>query len=233
MKKTIGLLLLLFTCLTALPAFAESAHVQLTSLSLNRSSGTILAGKTAQLKIADYSPRNATASTRPVWESSDTNIVLVTQQGWIRAINAGSATISCTADGVSASCRVTVESKADLYRAEVVSLVNELRAHRGIAPLKYNYALQAAADVRAQEIISRFAHNRPDGSFYSSVLPPEYKVNSGENIAAGYTSPRSAVKGWLKSGSHRDNLLRTIFKETGVGLAMSGGKIYWVQLFWG
>ena len=239
MKKTIGLLALVLVMVMGLPAFAqaepvESPRAQITELVLNRSSGTILVGKTAQLKITAFAPSDATAQTKPVWRSSNNAIVSVSNKGKIKALHAGVESITCTVDGVTATCVVTVVTKADLYKAEVISLVNQQRANRGLAPLRSNETLQEAADVRAREIIVRFAHERPDGSLYSTALPPMsgYRI-SGENIAAGYANPKAVVRGWMNSQGHRENILYSDFTDIGIGLAARSGRIYWVQLFWG
>jgi uncharacterized protein YkwD len=56
----------------------------------------------------------------------------------------------------------------------------------------------------------------------------------GENVAYNYLydDPVSkAVHGWMKSPSHKENILGN-FQETGVGIAVSkDGKYYFTQLF--
>ncbi len=54
----------------------------------------------------------------------------------------------------------------------------------------------------------------------------------GENIAAGYGSPRLACRGWMNSSGHRENILREGFTTIGAGFAR-GGPLdrYFVQVF--
>lgn len=56
----------------------------------------------------------------------------------------------------------------------------------------------------------------------------------GENIAAGYGSPREACQGWMKSKGHRENILREGFTAIGAGFARGGPfDRYYVQVFGG
>jgi uncharacterized protein YkwD len=41
----------------------------------------------------------------------------------------------------------------------------------------------------------------------------------------------AAVQGWMKSRTHRDNILRREFTETGVGICRRDGSYYFTQLF--
>ena len=56
----------------------------------------------------------------------------------------------------------------------------------------------------------------------------------GENIAAGYMTPKEVVEGWMNSTGHRENILSPKFTEIGVGCYENKNleyKAYWVQLF--
>lgn len=58
---------------------------------------------------------------------------------------------------------------------------------------------------------------------------------AGENVARnrGFDDPvAEAVRGWLASPSHRENLLSTRFRETGVGVVKGkDGYYYFAQVF--
>ena len=59
----------------------------------------------------------------------------------------------------------------------------------------------------------------------------QYKT-AGENIAKGYQSAESVVRGWMNSSGHRANILNPSFKTIGVGAYTdSKGTIYWTQMF--
>ena len=70
---------------------------------------------------------------------------------------------------------------------EVVRLVNIEREKEGLVPLEIDETLCSLSMIRAEETLTEFAHNRPDGSSWFTILN-EYNVNystAGENIAAG------------------------------------------------
>ena len=124
---------------------------------------------------------------------------------------------------------------AENFAVEVLNLVNIERAKVGIAPLRLADDLQAAAAIRACEIIKKFSHTRPDGSNCFTVLDNQGHT-CGENIAAGYATAREVVNQWMHSEGHRKNILNPDFRELGVGLAYedhSTYRYYWVQLFRG
>lgn len=123
------------------------------------------------------------------------------------------------------------------YQAEILRLVNAERAREGVAPLTLNTTLCAAAQLRARELPTQFAHTRPDGTQCFTVLDQvgqRYRT-AGENIAAGQTSPAQVMSDWMNSPGHRRNILDASFTQLGVGYLQtdSGYGEYWVQLFIG
>lgn len=75
------------------------------SVSLDKTTASLLVGETLQLTATIY-PGNA-SDQEVTWVSSDTGIVTV-ENGLITALNAGEATITATAGGCSAECKVSV-----------------------------------------------------------------------------------------------------------------------------
>lgn len=127
---------------------------------------------------------------------------------------------------------------------DVLKLTNRARLDNGLVPYSIFPAVQSAAGVREQELISLYSHSRPNGSDCFTVLTEAglaYR-SAAENIAAGQPSARSVVQSWLNSNEHRANILDpkfthmgmgytdqscTIMTETGTGRIRNG----WVQLF--
>lgn len=93
------------TCTVAVTA----ATVPVTSVSLNRTTLSLKQNETFQL-TATVSPNNATYSGL-AWSSSNTVVAQVTS-GLVRALQEGTATITVTAGGKSATCTVTVSNTA-------------------------------------------------------------------------------------------------------------------------
>ena len=125
-----------------------------------------------------------------------------------------------------------VRTAEDLAQ-EVLALVNEERAKRGIAPLRLADDLMAGAAVRARELTQSFSHTRPNGQDFSTVLPKSNR-GLGENAAAGQRTPKEVVASWMESPGHRANILDPTYIELGVGHAFQTGSIYghyWIQIF--
>lgn len=116
---------------------------------------------------------------------------------------------------------------------EILRLVNEERAKAGLSALEYRADAQSAADIRANEIVTVFDHTRPDGSSCFTVLDGIKKTAAGENIAEYYQTPAQVIDGWMNSPGHKANILNDKFTGLAVGIAESGGKKYWVQIFVG
>ena len=81
--------------------------VEVTGISLNESSVTITDTHTL---VATLSPRGATGVIE--WTSSDTSVATVSQTGVVTPIANGTATITATCEGYSASCVVTVDTSS-------------------------------------------------------------------------------------------------------------------------
>lgn len=84
----------------------DSESISVSKIVLSKSELTIAVGKEKTL-TATVSPANA--SDRDVtWKSGNTGIATVDQDGTVKGVKEGSVTITATADGRSATCRVTV-----------------------------------------------------------------------------------------------------------------------------
>ena len=122
------------------------------------------------------------------------------------------------------------------YVSQVVTLVNEERAKAGLAALTVDSKAEAAAAVRAKEIMTSFSHTRPNGSSFSTALKEQGASYStaGENIAWGQKTPQEVVTGWMNSSGHRANILGANYTKIGCGFYQgSDGTCYWSQLFMG
>ena len=120
------------------------------------------------------------------------------------------------------------------FAAEIFRLTNVERAKHGKPLVQTNNDLNRAAMQRAKEISIKFSHTRPDGTDALSVFGEYNNIpdnHAAENISAGYTSPQSAVDGWMNSPGHRVSLLNTYSTHLGVGVCKSGSTYYCVQLF--
>lgn len=123
--------------------------------------------------------------------------------------------------------------------AVVVKLTNEERAVNNAAPLQRNATLDAAAKLKADDMAKNeyFSHFSPTG-----VSPWHWfdqagyvYAHAGENLAIHFTDSSEVVDAWMKSPTHRQNIVSGLYTEIGVGTAK--GKfdgydtVYVVQLF--
>lgn len=126
----------------------------------------------------------------------------------------------------------------DKLRERVEALINEERVRYGLSELIMNDTLKENAQLRAKELEVSFAHTRLDGSNFSSAIAIDYR-SAGENVAYFCSSnllteeklSEIFVEGWLGSKGHRENILKTSWDVTGIGVHVQGENIYMVQLF--
>ena len=98
------LVLLLASCSKT----TKEGEVFVSSISLSQASAEMLVGETIQLK-ATILPGNATDKTT-TWASSRQSVATVSEKGDVTAVSAGESTITASAGGKSATCKITVEN---------------------------------------------------------------------------------------------------------------------------
>ena len=111
--------------------------------------------------------------------------------------------------------------------AEVISITNQKRVENNLPPLVVNELLATAARAKAADMFVNdyWAHYSPNGTTpWSFITGAGYQyVQAGENLARDFTSAGTAVDAWMKSASHRSNLLDANFAE--IGVAVVSGKL--------
>lgn len=110
---------------------------------------------------------------------------------------------------------------------QVYELTNKTRRERGVRTLAYDKELTEIAMKRAEEIALNFAHTRPNNTPWHTIAT---NIN-GENLAIGQDTPEIVLEQWMKSSTHRKNLLHTAYSSMGVGYFRCGNTNYWVQIF--
>ena len=128
-----------------------------------------------------------------------------------------------------------MDESVSSYEKEVIRLVNEIRVEYGLGTLAENWQLSRVARYKSQDMADRnyFSHtSKTYGSPFEMIKAFDISYNTaGENIAQGYTTPKSVVDGWMNSSGHRVNILNASFKQIGVGYVQGGN--YWTQMFIG
>ena len=90
----------------------------------------------------------------------------------------------------------------------ISDLTNLERAKAGLGSLALDNTLSAMANIRAQEIVEKWAHERPDGTNVTAIAR-EYNYSYrvlGENLAKGQTSEAQAVAEWMYFASDVANM---------------------------
>ena len=87
----------------------KSNVVEVTAITLSTTELSMTVGD-SQTLTATVSPENATNKT-VTWESSETTVATVSSSGVVKAIGAGTVTVTASAGGKSATCMVTVKQE--------------------------------------------------------------------------------------------------------------------------
>ncbi len=104
---------------------------------------------------------------------------------------------------------------------------NQKRKDAGLGSLSLNQQLSQAAAGKAADMFGKnyWAHVAPDGKTpWDFIVGAGYKYTvAGENLAKNFQDSDGVVNAWMASPSHRDNLLKSTYKE--VGFAVVNGKL--------
>lgn len=116
--------------------------------------------------------------------------------------------------------------------------INAIRQEHGLETLQANEKLAKVARAYSREMAAKnfFSHVDPEGG------NPAERVRAGglsyrvvaENLFKSTNAAEPvplAVKGWMTSPGHRENILREGVTETGVGVWREGNTYYITQLF--
>jgi uncharacterized protein YkwD len=123
------------------------------------------------------------------------------------------------------------EATLHFMRSSVLCLVNRVREHYGLAPLRYSADLRNSATGHSNDMVANhyFSHDGLNGSTpggrvaRSGYLARVSTYFIGENIGGGksrrFGSPLAVYRAWMHSPPHRANILDRGFREFGVGVA--------------
>jgi len=221
------------------PMTANATPVIRMSISTGRIVPHYKIGDIGTLSIMVF-PSNATEKSYSL-STSNPSVVNISQNGQFTCITAGTAIVTATAEnGVKREILLTVFDVNTLH-IELLELINNERQINGLLTFSSdNLALNSAADIRLQEIATKFSHTRPDGRNHSTayddcggVYNGFYKI-MGENIGSGYLSAQDVMSAWMNSPLHRDNILNQHYTHIGISVGVgSNGLLYWVQEFYG
>jgi uncharacterized protein YkwD len=136
---------------------------------------------------------------------------------------------------------VAPDSDADMlqFAQRMVTAVNQVRAQRGLPPVRLEPALMRTAQDLAADLASRheISHVDSSGAYLGTRLDRHGYVYSRavENVAGGLQAAEYIVQLWENSPEHARNLFNPVVCQAGVGfVALSPGQAqgvlptYWV-----
>lgn len=142
---------------------------------------------------------------------------------------------TCTVCGEKETEQIPIVYAYSALSKEVFELVNKERRKEGKTELIYRQDLQICVNIRAEEIMEKFDHIRPNNTECFTVLA-ENKIEyseAGENIAEGQETANAVIESWMNSEGHKENILSEKFTGIAIGVAEKDGRYYWVQIFIG
>ena len=116
---------------------------------------------------------------------------------------------------------------SEITPEKIVELLNEAREENNLPGLLVNPVLEKVARAKLNDMIENeyFAHTSPDGVSpwnWFSKEGYDYKF-AGENLAISFLSAEKQQAAWMKSPTHRKNILNSEYLE--VGAAVGAGEI--------
>jgi uncharacterized protein YkwD len=119
----------------------------------------------------------------------------------------------------------------EVTRAAILCLHNAQRAKYGLPALVRNPLLELAAQRHSDDMAARdfFSHTTPEGADpQARIATAGYRREwTGENLYFGTgfeATPVRAMRGWMRSPGHRENVLRPQFLEVGIGISYDSPK---------
>ncbi len=112
--------------------------------------------------------------------------------------------------------------------ASAARLINTYRAGQGLAALRLDPRLSAAAAAHARAMAATGTLSHDIGVSYAVRMQRLGLATASENLGYGYASVTEAVAAWRASPAHDANLRKPALTRMGVARAASrGGRPYW------
>lgn len=115
----------------------------------------------------------------------------------------------------------------DIRVEQLFADTNAQRQTAGLSPLTLNSDLSQAAAAKAVDMFANnyWAHNSPSGKTpWDFIITAGYRYTlAGENLAKNFETSDGVVHAWMASPSHRDNILKSGYRD--VGFAIVNGVL--------
>ena len=128
---------------------------------------------------------------------------------------------------------------AAIFATVLVDQTNDERLADNLHGLAINDTLVHVAQLKADDMAAKgyFSHNTPDGKtpWYWFDLGGYNYAAAGENLAVNFTDSKDVTSAWMRSESHRANIMNGNYTEIGIATAKGTYKgksaIFVVQEF--
>ncbi|KKU83731.1 MAG: hypothetical protein UY10_C0003G0062 [Microgenomates group bacterium GW2011_GWA2_47_8] len=115
----------------------------------------------------------------------------------------------------------------DIHLEQLLIATNAKRQEAGLSILGLNASLSQAAAKKAEDMFAKdyWAHTSPSGATpweFVTAAGYQYAV-AGENLAKNFSTSQAVIDAWIASPSHRDNLLKSNYKD--IGFAIVNGVL--------
>ena len=128
--------------------------------------------------------------------------------------------------------RYRIKSATAALEEGVIGRINAIRRARGLRPLRHNARLAAAADFHSRDMARKgyFEHDSASGTAFWRRIERFYPSRGfrswtvGENLlwATDTYGAAFAVREWMHSPPHRENILSRDWREVGIGAVSVG-----------
>jgi uncharacterized protein YkwD len=238
-NKIIASTIVILLVLVSLGSVSFSTMVSKVSSSLDTTTTvSIEAGKAQVVEaVADIAVRALTADLVSDIEDNleqETIEIYTARQAEEKAAAQAKALAEAKASQEAAKSEATIAAGANLngLEAEILRLINNVRADHGLNQLQVVQSLTDIARTRSTDMVSRnyFSHYNPEGATFFNIMRNSgiSWANAGENLGnstpASYGTPSAFINAWMNSASHRDNMLRGHYRYVGVGIVDGGGR---------
>ena len=103
----------------------------------------------------------------------------------------------------------------------LVTKLNQIRTSNGLSSFQENPQLYLSSGNKACDMSNKNYWSHTDlekHKFDWWILQAGYSYyTAGENLARNFSNDTLLINAWMKSPSHRDNILSTNYNEVGVG----------------
>lgn len=129
---------------------------------------------------------------------------------------------------------------ASILPGVMINLTNRNRLQSGAQALQTNISLTRAAQMKAEDMAGRgyFSHEGPNGETpWEWFEKASYNfTHAGENLAINFIDSEDVVDAWMRSETHKKNIVNSSFTEIGIGTAKGhyqGREAVFVVQFFG